>query len=97
LLDTGQAKGSRRYFLLLQYQFLGFWQPEIVDLQLLQLGSNFVIIALPGEFTTMSARRVRALVSSPVSFSQLGDFTPGCPNIDQQRLPGGHHRGHLWA
>lgn len=37
------------------------WQPEIVDTQLLRLG-EFVIIAVPGEFTTMSGRRTRDAV-----------------------------------
>ncbi|XP_005100690.1 neutral ceramidase isoform X1 [Aplysia californica] len=39
------------------------WQPQIVDTQLLRLG-QFVIIAVPGEFSTMSGRRMRDAVSS---------------------------------
>lgn len=37
------------------------WQPAILPTQLLQLG-QFVVAALPGEFTTMSGRRIREVV-----------------------------------
>ena len=33
------------------------WHPTIVDIQLLRLG-QFVIAAVPGEFTTMAGRRL---------------------------------------
>ncbi|XP_013094566.2 uncharacterized protein LOC106078246 isoform X1 [Biomphalaria glabrata] len=46
LLDTGEIS--------LPY----LWQPQIVDNQILRIG-QFVIIAVPGEFTTMSGRRMR--------------------------------------
>eukprot|EP01052_Picozoa_sp_SAG31_P000190 SAG31_NODE_6_length_43291_cov_191.503496_4_plen_652_part_00 len=34
------------------------WHPDIVDVQLFRIG-NFVIAGVPGEFTTMSGRRLR--------------------------------------
>ncbi|XP_050294251.1 neutral ceramidase [Anthonomus grandis grandis] len=37
------------------------WQPKIVSTQILLLG-NFALIAVPGEFTTMSGRRLRDTV-----------------------------------
>lgn len=39
------------------------WAPQIVDTQLLRLG-QFVIISVPGEFTTMSGRRMRDAVQA---------------------------------
>ncbi|XP_064644788.1 uncharacterized protein LOC135498445 [Lineus longissimus] len=43
------------------------WQPSIVETQLLLIG-QFVVTAVPGEFTTMSGRRVRnAVLKSLVS------------------------------
>jgi len=53
LLDTGQIPESKVWH--------DYWQPQIVDLGLLQIG-QFVIIVTPGEFTTMSGRRLRAAV-----------------------------------
>lgn len=56
LLATGRAK------------FPYPWQPRIVPTQLLQIG-NFIIAAVPGEFTTMSGRRLRnTLASASESF-----------------------------
>lgn len=49
LLATGRVK------------FPYSWQPKIVPTQLFQIG-NTVIAALPGEFTTMSGRRVRSSI-----------------------------------
>lgn len=46
LLATGKAK------------FPNPWQPKILPTQLLQIG-NVIIAAVPGEFTTMSGRRLR--------------------------------------
>jgi hypothetical protein len=37
------------------------WQPNVVETQLLQIG-QLVIATVPGEFTTMSGRRVRDAV-----------------------------------
>lgn len=49
LLPTGRVK------------FPYSWQPKVVPTQLLQIG-DVVIVALPGEFTTMSGRRVRSTI-----------------------------------
>lgn len=38
------------------------WAPKIVPLQILGVG-QLVIIAVPGEFTTMSGRRLRNAVA----------------------------------
>lgn len=38
-------------------------QPSVVDLQLLRIG-NLIIACVPGEFTTMSGRRLREAVSN---------------------------------
>ncbi|PVD38057.1 hypothetical protein C0Q70_00667 [Pomacea canaliculata] len=55
LLDTGEIS------------FPYLWHPQVVDVQLLKLG-QFVIIAVPGEFTTMSGRRTRdAVVQTLIS------------------------------
>uniref|UniRef100_A0A0B7A399 Neutral ceramidase n=2 Tax=Arion vulgaris TaxID=1028688 RepID=A0A0B7A399_9EUPU len=51
LLDTGE--------ITLPY----LWQPQIVDHQILRVG-EFVIIAVPGEFSTMAGRRMRNTVYS---------------------------------
>ncbi|RWS16014.1 neutral ceramidase-like protein [Dinothrombium tinctorium] len=39
------------------------WQPQIVPTQIVQIG-NIVIVALPGEFTTMAGRRIRETVEA---------------------------------
>ena len=41
------------------------WEPDIVDTQLLKLG-QLIIAAVPGEFTTMSGRRVRDSIRTPI-------------------------------
>ncbi|KAF5403355.1 Neutral ceramidase B [Paragonimus heterotremus] len=41
------------------------WQPMIVETQLLRIGS-LIIVGLPGEFTTMSGRRINAAVQQSV-------------------------------
>lgn len=56
LLATGRVK------------FPYSWQPKIVPTQLFQIGDT-VITALPGEFTTMSGRRVR--ISIREAFAQF--------------------------
>ena len=48
--------------LLLNFQMDGFlfeypWHPKIVDTQILQIG-NILIVAIPGEITTMAGRFV---------------------------------------
>ena len=49
LLDTGETK--------LPYP----WEPTIVDIQILRMG-DVLILGVPGEFTTMSGRRLRRAV-----------------------------------
>ncbi|KAJ7324168.1 hypothetical protein JRQ81_017188, partial [Phrynocephalus forsythii] len=39
------------------------WQPEVVDVQILTVGS-LAILAVPGEFTTMSGRRLREAIKN---------------------------------
>jgi len=60
LLDTGDAT------------FPYEWDPSIVPVQLLRLGS-LVIIAVPGEFTTMAGRRLREAVKN--TLVENGMFT----------------------
>ncbi|XP_043269436.1 neutral ceramidase [Venturia canescens] len=43
------------------------WQPKIVSTQLAVVG-NFVIAGVPGEFTTMSGRRMRETLKSAMSY-----------------------------
>ena len=50
LLNTGDAN--------VPYE----WDPRIVPVQLLRIG-NFFIIAVPAEFTTMSGRRMRTIIT----------------------------------
>ena len=42
----------------LQVTFPYAWQPSIIPVQILRVG-QMIITALPGEFTTMSGRRIR--------------------------------------
>lgn len=44
------------------------WQPTIVPLQILQIG-NIVLTGAPGEFTTMSGRRLRSMIGKIMSQS----------------------------
>eukprot|EP00118_Oscarella_pearsei_P029107 m.3678 g.3678 ORF g.3678 m.3678 type:complete len:694 (+) comp9685_c0_seq1:22-2103(+) len=62
LLDTGEA--HKPYS----------WQAEVVDTQLLRWG-QFVIAALPGEFTTMSGRRLRKAVNATLQKNGMPDGT----------------------
>lgn len=45
------------------------WQPKILSTQLALLG-DLVIAAIPGEFTTMSGRRMRSLLTN--TFASAG-------------------------
>ena len=53
------------------------WHPSIIDTQLLRIG-DFVVANLPGEFTTMSGRRMRNMlkarfgISNNVKYSTRG-------------------------
>lgn len=42
------------------------WQPTIVPIQLAMWGSDLAVAAVPGEFTTMSGRRMRKTVSQAI-------------------------------
>lgn len=42
-------------------------QPSVVDIQILRVG-QFVILCVPGEFTTMAGRRLREAVTEKVQF-----------------------------
>lgn len=44
------------------------WQPKVVSTQLAVIG-DFVIAGVPGEFTTMSGRRMRETIASAVEES----------------------------
>lgn len=46
-------------------------QPYIVDVSLFRIGS-FVILCVPGEFTTMAGRRLKAAVRDAVGFCGWG-------------------------
>lgn len=48
------------------------WQPEIVPLQILRVG-QLVLIAVPGEFTTMSGRYLRGNVSKVLMENGFGN------------------------
>jgi len=64
LLDTGEIREGKAW--------KTYWQPEIVDISLIQIG-QFVIISVPGEFTTMAGRRLRNAVKQTL-------ITCGFPN-----------------
>lgn len=48
------------------------WQPKVIETQLLKIGP-LVIVALPGEFTTMSGRRVREAVKKALSDNNMAN------------------------
>ena len=54
---------SQSYLATGEYKLPYPWQPSIVDVQILRIG-NILNIAFPGEFTTMSGRRVITAVQS---------------------------------
>ncbi|XP_022765982.1 neutral ceramidase-like [Durio zibethinus] len=49
------------------------WAPAILPIQMLRLG-NFVIVSVPGEFTTMAGRRLREAVKETLISNGNGDF-----------------------
>lgn len=55
LLDTGELK----------LPGVGSWQPAIVPVSILRVGS-LLIVAVPGELTTMAGRRLRRVVRETV-------------------------------
>uniref|UniRef100_A0A673U4V7 Neutral ceramidase n=1 Tax=Suricata suricatta TaxID=37032 RepID=A0A673U4V7_SURSU len=50
------------------------WHPEIVDVQMITVGS-VAIIAIPGEFTTMSGRRLREAVQAEFATYGMQNMT----------------------
>ncbi|KDN36224.1 hypothetical protein RSAG8_10987, partial [Rhizoctonia solani AG-8 WAC10335] len=61
LLNTGYTK------------FPYAWQPDIVDIQMMRVG-QFVVLVVPGEFTTMAGRRIRESVRAKlISSGIIGD------------------------
>ena len=44
------------------------WHPSVIDTQLLRIG-DFVVAALPGEFTVMSGRRMRNMLKQGQHFN----------------------------
>ncbi|XP_005385955.1 PREDICTED: neutral ceramidase [Chinchilla lanigera] len=50
------------------------WHPEIVDVQIITVGS-LAIAAVPGEFTTMSGRRLREAVQAEFASYGMKDMT----------------------
>lgn len=61
LLDTGDMKEP--------YD----WAPSILPIQIVRIG-QFVILCVPGEFSTMAGRRLRAAVRSVLINSSSGEF-----------------------
>ncbi|GMI97150.1 neutral ceramidase 1 [Hibiscus trionum] len=61
LLDTGEMKKP--------YD----WAPSILPIQILRIG-QLVILSVPGEFTTMSGRRLRDAVKTVLTSSGHGEF-----------------------
>ncbi|KAL4335960.1 hypothetical protein GQ457_07G035030 [Hibiscus cannabinus] len=61
LLDTGEMK--------LPYD----WAPSILPIQIIRIG-QLVILSVPGEFTTMSGRRLRDAVRTMLTTSGNGQF-----------------------
>nr|KJB57997.1 hypothetical protein B456_009G189600 [Gossypium raimondii] len=49
------------------------WAPAILPIQILRLG-NFVILSVPGEFTTMAGRRLREAVKETLINNGNGEF-----------------------
>uniref|UniRef100_A0A7C9EVT8 Neutral ceramidase n=1 Tax=Opuntia streptacantha TaxID=393608 RepID=A0A7C9EVT8_OPUST len=64
LLDTGEMK--------LPYD----WAPAILPVQILRIG-QFVILSVPGEFTTMAGRRLRDAVKMVLTSADIGEFKGG--------------------
>ncbi|GBG71279.1 hypothetical protein CBR_g8701 [Chara braunii] len=61
LIDTGEAN--------VPYP----WQPKILPIQILRIG-QFIILAVPGEFTTMAGRRLRESVKRTLIERGKGQF-----------------------
>ncbi|XP_069836426.1 putative neutral ceramidase C [Dendropsophus ebraccatus] len=71
LLNTGEIKGAVP------------WHPTIVDIQMITVGS-LAILAVPGEFTTMSGRRLREAVKKeldPSDTKNIDVVVSGLSNV----------------
>lgn len=51
------------FVFVLQFNYPSAWSPAVVSTQLASVGPSFVVACVPGEFTTMSGRRVRKAVA----------------------------------
>ncbi|XP_020576491.1 neutral ceramidase-like [Phalaenopsis equestris] len=61
LLDTGDMKEP--------YD----WAPSILPIQIIRIG-QFVILCVPGEFSTMAGRRLRSAIKTVLTSSNSGEF-----------------------
>ncbi|XP_040294244.1 neutral ceramidase [Bufo bufo] len=71
LLNTGETNGSIP------------WHPTIIDVQIITIGS-LAILAVPGEFTTMSGRRLREAVKKeldPLDTKNIDVVIAGLSNV----------------
>lgn len=50
------------------------WQPKVVDIGMIRIG-DFNILAVPGEFTTMSGRRLRERVDAVFEKAKVGGLS----------------------
>jgi len=48
------------------------WHPTIIDVQMLKIG-QLIILAVPGEFTTMAGRRIKDAVKKQAQQSGLSN------------------------
>lgn len=55
------------------------WQPKVVSTQLAMIG-NLAIAALPGEFTTMSGRRIKNAVKNGMGSPNVTVIIAGLSN-----------------
>lgn len=53
----------QRVLFFSQFNYPSAWSPSVVSTQLASVGPSFVVACVPGEFTTMSGRRVRKAVA----------------------------------
>jgi neutral ceramidase len=70
---TSRATITLGHFVFFQFNYPSAWSPKIVSTQLATIGP-VVIACVPGEFTTMSGRRVRRAISEVL----CGGESPQC-------------------
>ena len=61
------------------------WHPHIIDVQILKIGQVF-ILAIPGEFTTMSGRRVKQFIKEEAIRSGIPN-----PKVDFHTIKSSNH------